>query len=133
MRLDRSTFLKLAAAGATAAALLLGATGAQAQEYQPQDYQGNQAYGQPYGNGYAPAPAYGQPAYGQPLYGQPAPQYYQPAPQYYQAPPSYYAPAPIYYAPGWRGPRPAYYNRGWDRGGRGGWDHGRGGDHRGHR
>ncbi len=130
MRFDRSTLLKIAAAGGTVATLLLGATAAQAQMLtaDPNNPDFNrsmsQAYatpGSPYYNAYpqypaqyptqypAQAPVYTQPAT---VYAQPA---YAPAPVYAPAP--YYAPPPVslYFGGG------GYYGRPYYRGGYGGY------------
>ena len=97
--INRSAFVKAAAAAGIALAALGTASVAQARSDLFFSIGANVAPGLTLGVSNAPyyrsAPVYYQPA---PVYYQPAPAYYEPAPVYYEPAPVYYQPA-VYYAP----------------------------------
>jgi hypothetical protein len=134
MKSTRSVYVKVAAAAVALAAL---GTVSVAQARSNVFFSVNAAVapgvsvGIANGPAYYPPVGYVQPAYVQPVYVQPQPvyvqpqTYYQPAPVYVQPAPIYYRPAPVFYGPA--------FGVTYIQGGRGGWDHHRGGGHGGHR
>lgn len=109
--INRSAFVKAAAAAGIALAALGTASVAQARSDVFFSIGANVAPGVTLGVSNAP-------------YYRPAPVYYQPAPVYYQPAPVYYEPAPVYYQPAYYAPPVVTYVRPYRHGHRHGHGHG---------